>query len=354
MKVVHIIGKLNPGGVETWLKDLSKFQGDKMHIIVHKSGKGFYDDIVRENGAHLRLIKLNGNRLGFYYELYKYLKFNGIGIMHSHVNLASTLMLLVAWLAGVKGRIAHCHNDKRSEYKKLNLTKRLYYKFMKIGLLIFANRRIAVSESCSNSMFYEFSDVEIIPCGLSFTDPLATTNRGDLGLKESDRVIVHVGRFVKQKNHLYIIRLLKVLDDRNTKLLLIGEGPLKDDVIREVNKLGLQDQVLFLGVRKDVHSILKNIANIFVLPSKFEGLGLVAIEAQYFNVPTIVSDNVPKDVAISNYVTFLSLDNINSWVNEIVTYSCVGNDKLLYESYKQFTIEYNNIKLEKIYQEFDS
>lgn len=353
MKTAHIIGKLSAGGVETWLKDLSSYQKHEMHILVQKPGVGFYDNIVIGNGSTVELINIENGFLCYIYQLFSYFKKNKIKVVHSHVNLSSAWILLIALLSGVKVRVAHCHNDKRKDQKSSSSIKVLYYKAMKCLLHFVASHKIAVSQECASSMFYDRAIVNILPCGLSF-ERKGCLYREDLSIGHNDFVITHIGRFVEQKNHLFLVDLIDELKESPIKLLLVGDGNTLPDIKRLVSERNLDCKVMFLGLRDDVNDILHDLTDLFVLPSLFEGLGLVAIEAQYNKVVTIVSENVPKAVDVSNRIKYLPLDDIDSWVSEIK--ALIDNrpekkDFFIKENIKFFTIKYNNSILNEIYNE---
>ncbi|MND83866.1 putative glycosyltransferase EpsF [compost metagenome] len=351
MKAVHIIGKLSAGGVETWLKDLSSYQKHDMHILVQKAGVGFYDNLIRGNGSTVELINIEDGFFYYTYKIFSYFIKNKIEVVHSHVNLSSAWILLIALLSGVKVRVAHCHNDKRKDQKSSSLIKVIYYKTMKCLLHFVASHKIAVSQECASSMFYDRAKVKILPCGLSF-ERKGRLYREDLSIGTNDFVITHVGRFVEQKNHLFLVDLIYELKESPIKLLLVGDGNTQPDIKRIVSEKNLDCKVIFLGLRDDVNDILHDLTDLFVLPSLFEGLGLVAIEAQYNKVVTIVSENVPKAVDVSNRVKHLPLDDFDSWVSEIkklIDNRPEKKDFFIKENIKLFTIEYNNSVLDEIY-----
>lgn len=129
-------------------------------------------------------------------------------------------------------------------------------------------------------------------------------------------VIGNVGRFTAQKNHKFIIELFKryALINKNAILVLVGEGKLKKKILKKVKKAGIQDKVLFLGIRKDVPYLLQGF-DMFLFPSRFEGLGLSVVEAQIAGLHCIVSDNVPKEANITNYKPISLKDHVNVWIN---------------------------------------
>jgi glycosyltransferase EpsF len=152
-----------------------------------------------------------------------------------------------------------------------------------------------------------------------FSDVGQYSNTLDGVQYDGKKIILHIGRFVEAKNHKALISIFQeyVQKDNNALLLLVGEGELKEDVIRVVESFGLQKNVKFLGVRADIPQLLA-LSDVFVLPSKFEGLPVTLIEAQAMNVPCVVSDNVKNGVDCGlNLISFIALDDPAAWIDAI-------------------------------------
>lgn len=353
MKIAHIIKSLNPGGVETWLKDyVSNEYKDELYFFLQTDDSSFYEKCIRDNGGKIIKFKLS-NIIKYTLHLYKNFRCNKIEVVHSHVNLSSGWILFIAFLAGVKIRVAQCHNDKRVEYKKHSIKRKLYYSCMKMLVHIFANRKISVSQECVGSMFYEHAHVNIIPCGLGFKKRMELS-KVIFHFNNDDIVLCQVGRMVEQKNHEFMIRVLAALPNCY-KLIIIGDGKLKLKLSELVSDLSLTDRVLFCGLRDDVFDIMSDVADILVMPSRFEGLGLVAIEAQVAGLFSLVSDQVPKKVKISDYIEFLSindLSDVNVWRDKIE--SIVSNNLHVKLNRKfdnsEFTIQTNIKRIESVYR----
>lgn len=353
MKVAHIIKSLNPGGVETWLKDYVIHGGnDDIYIFLQELNDSFYESDIKKSGGTVCKLSLNNI---FLYSISLFLNFkkHNIEVVHSHVNLSSGWILFIAFLAGVKIRVAQCHNDKRVEYKKHSIKRKLYYSCMKMLVHLFANRKISVSQECVGSMFYEHANVNIIPCGLGFKKRMELS-KVIFHFNNDDIVLCQVGRMVEQKNHEFMIRVLAALPNCY-KLIIIGDGKLKLKLSGLVSDLRLTDRVLFCGLRDDVFDIMSDVADILVMPSRFEGLGLVAIEAQVAGLFSLVSDQVPKKVKISDYIEFLSindLSDVNIWRDKIE--SIVSNNLHVKLNRKfdnsEFTIQTNIKRIESVYR----
>ena len=122
-------------------------------------------------------------------------------------------------------------------------------------------------------------------------------------------IIGHVGSFWKIKNQTFLVDIFqKVLQKYpQSRLVLVGEGELKNDVKQKVQQLNLQNEVLFLGSRSDVPDLLKAF-DVFVFPSLGEGLSVAMLEAQCAGLPCVVSDTIPKEVEMTDLITYLSLN----------------------------------------------
>lgn len=328
-KVVHVLGKMDAGGVETWLVNLLKNTDSnqvKHEFLLQKSGKGFYDDEILREGAEIHYCLNHSNLFIYAFRLFRAFKKIKPDVVHSHVHAFSGLVLFVAFLAGVKIRISHCHSDTRNKEKKSSLARRLYIGLMKKLILCFATDNLAVSEKAAECLYgldwQVQKNISIMPCGIDtskFDPKFKDLNlRGKLGIPNDAFVIGHVGRFVEAKNHEFLIDVFDSVSKKNPKayLVLIGEGPLFFEIKEKVQRLGLNDRVLFLGLRKDVPRIMLSVFDIFVFPSLWEGLGLVAVEAQIGGLKVLLSSNIPAEVDIGN-AEFIYTYDIPSWCNKI-------------------------------------
>jgi len=151
-----------------------------------------------------------------------------------------------------------------------------------------------------------------------FDPEVRETVRKELGI-EDKFVIGHIGRFVYQKNHDFLIDIFSEVYKRNDNavLLLIGEGALLDDVKAKVHKLALDDVVYFLGARQDANRLYQAF-DVFCLPSRYEGLPVVGVEAQIAGLPCVFSSAITKETKFTDYLTFVDLkQSILDWA-EIV------------------------------------
>ena len=131
-------------------------------------------------------------------------------------------------------------------------------------------------------------------------------------------VIGHVGRFSKEKNHDYLIDIFFEIQkkDNRYKLLLLGDGALKDSLKLKAEKSGLSDSVVFTGNVSNVQDYMQAM-DLFVLPSEYEGLGIVGIEAQACGLPCVFSTGVPEEAKLTENVKFVPLEDKDKWVATI-------------------------------------
>ena len=279
--------------------------------------------------------------------------------MHSHINTLSVFPLRAAKKAGVPVRIAHSHSTTNKKEKKKNMMKMLLRPFSKK----YATNYFACTEHAGRWLFgnkeYDNGNVYILNNAIDldkfkYNEKIRIKKRKELNIENDTLVIGHIGRFVAQKNHTFLIDIFNELHKKkkNSILLLIGQGPLIDEIKQKVEMLGLSDSVKFLGQRDDVNE-LYNVMDLFLFPSLYEGLGMVLIEAQANGLSCIASTEVPRIVKISKDVSFLELrSSINIWRDEII--KMIGKKNLVDINIlieKGYDIKNESIKLIKKYKE---
>ena len=154
--------------------------------------------------------------------------------------------------------------------------------------------------------------------------------RKQLGIGNDMFVVGHIGRFSKEKNHQFILKVFyEIIKVRsNAVLLLIGSGEEEDKVKDLAVELGIQNKVFFLGNREDIPELL-NCMDVFFFPSLYEGLGIVLVEAQAAGVPCVVSSTVPDEVMLTKKIEKVDLNlPINEWVNKIIYPQKISNDNV--------------------------
>lgn len=162
---------------------------------------------------------------------------------------------------------------------------------------------------------------------------------------------MHVGRFAYQKNHNFLLDVFKSVSEENekVKLLLIGIGELEEQIRNKVEQYDLSNKVLFLGKREDVNCIMQA-ADIFAFPSRFEGFGIVLIEAQAAGLKCIVSNEIPAIAKITNNILFLPFEK-KIWVEKIQEYNSGYTRKNMSEVMEKAGFDMKTLvrKIEDIY-----
>lgn len=322
-KVAHIFKSLSAGGIEKWLTDVAKVNDDnklfQMDFLLQNTDEGFFEPIVKSTSTEIYKLNLKKGYFKYLLDLYNHFKNNNYDVVHSHVHHFSGLIMLVAFLAGVKIRVTHSHNDKREEYKKVSFLKKGYFSLCKILIVIFSNRNIAVSDNAAKSLFpYSLNKVVILPCGLKLDLENKNTSKKD---SDDEIIIGHIGSFSPQKNHKFICELARDLDAKFPglyKFHLVGQGKLYTEIQSIISSLRLEHCVKLLGLRNDVKSLIMNEFDIVILPSFHEGLAMVALETQYYGKPLIVSDKLSKQHTFSNYIEYASINDTSGFIEKII------------------------------------
>lgn len=257
-----------------------------------------------------------------YQKLAKYLKFlkrlfreKKYRIVHSNINTLSIFPLYAAKKVGVPVRIAHSHSTSNPREWKKNLIKNALRPFSKV----WATDYFACSELAGRYLFgnkaFDKGEVKIIRNAIDVEkfkfDPEARKKlRKEIGIADDDFVIGHIGRFVEQKNHRFLIDVFAEVKkkEEKAKLVLVGQGPLREEIEQKVKDLGLEKDVCFLGQRSDTNK-LYSVFDVFCLPSLYEGLPVVGVEAQANGVSCVFSDRITKETVVNKNVELIDIDN---------------------------------------------
>lgn len=322
MKVLHVsCNGLGIGGVQAVIMNICEHNPDiKYDILLFTNEKRFYDDRFKQLGGNIfRIPRYEGTnrfrrRIDYYirffrifFGTYKLVKNKNYDAIHCHNDLESGICNLAAYFAGVKVRISHAHISNNLFPK--NIIAYLYRRILQILMNLTSNIKIGCSEQAFVNVFGEKqlnkSGSYIIP------NPIDLKKFTKSEIRKCNKTvfnIIHVGRYDENKNQLFIIDLLPYMleETRNIKLKLIGQGDeYKNLLLKRIKELNILTYVDLLPADTDVKAIL-NSADLFILPSKSEGYGIVLLEAQAMEVPCLVSDTVPK-IVDCGLCKFLSL-----------------------------------------------
>lgn len=327
IRIAQIIGKWVGGGVEAVVMnyyrhiDRNKIQFD---FICDSDSTNIPYDEIKKLGGRVILVPPYQEVFKYQKELIKIFKENKYTIVHSHINTLSVFPLRAAKCAGVPVRIAHSHSATNKKEFKKNLLKQALRPFSKV----YATDYLCCSELAGRWLFgnkeYDKGNVYLLNNAIDldkfkYDEKLRKEKRKELKIKDSTLVIGHIGRFVEQKNHEFIIDVFNEVHKKNSNslLLLAGQGPLMEEIKEKVNNLGLDNCVKFLGQRNDVNELYQAF-DIFLLPSLYEGLGMVLIEGQVSGLPCIASKEVPSIVKINDNFRYVGIDeDVSVWIEAI-------------------------------------
>lgn len=277
------------------------------------------------------------------------LKDGAYDAVHIHGDVAYKLLVysVASRLAGMKTIILHSHasgtdGNHRGLKEKLHKGSRRFLKWMGTDF-------VSCSDLASDWMFPNVrkSKITVIHNGVDLDqfrfDPTArTAMRKEWGLEDAF-VLGHVGRFEYQKNHAYLVKVFGEVKRHlpEAKLFLVGEGTLQEDIRQKVQTLGLENDVIFAGLSNEVPKLLSGF-DVFVLPSHFEGLPIVGVEAQAAGLPVVFADTITKEAQLTESVAYLSIEeqNLPAWEGAICRWKDAER-KDPYESLKaqQFSLE---------------
>lgn len=358
-KIVHVLGAMDVGGTETWLMSVLRSTNPiefKHEFIVHRSKNAYFDEELISLGSK-KYVCQPDNIFKYSINLFKTLKKIRPHVVHSHVSSFSGIVLAISWLAGVKIRISHSHNDQRMLNKKESLIRKGYFSIMDLLLKVFSTTNISASENAAISLYgvdwHNHPNNKIIFCGIDYDKFKNASSSIDyhnvLNIPRDSIVLGHVGSFTYQKNHQFLLKIFsKLLElDKKYYLVLLGDGVLKPQIQTLATDLNIDSNVRFMGNRSDVPEIMNSLFDIFLFPSYFEGLGLAAVEAQMTGLPVLASDCVPFEADCGS-MTFLEL-NEETWIRSVrnCKKNRLSNNKC---DFGRFSLENNINQLKLIYE----
>lgn len=310
LRVLQVIGKMDRAGAETMLMniyrniDRTKLQFD---FLVFTTEKADYDDEIESLGGkifHLPAFK-GYNYFSIRKELKKFFKEHEYTIVHGHIGSLAPVYLKFAKKHGGYA-IVHSHAMDSNR-----ILEKIIYKIFTYRVRYVADYFMACSRQAGIDRFgeeiYNSNNFTIVNNGID-SELYKYTIERHLRLKQKfnmhDKTVYgHIGRFMNQKNHAFLIEVFKFIveKDKNSVLIMIGKGEEEESIKKAVNKLGIQENVQFWGVRTDIPDML-NMMDVFIFPSFYEGLSVVGVEAQAAGLPCFFSEGIVKDSIITKNV----------------------------------------------------
>ncbi len=323
----------------------------KIDFAVFEDVSSVYKEEILKNGDKIHVMPSIKNLPNYLNKIKSIYSENNYDIVHCNITNLAPPYLYYAKKMGVKTRILHSHATKSSDVKwkeiRNNLITPLALKYSNTyyscsilaGQYLFKNREFAVVNNALDlNRFY-------------FDKEVRQKVRNEMSVDDKF-IIGTVGRLVHQKNPFFALDVYKEVlkKDKNVKYLWIGAGPLEKEVKEYAKKIGIYNDMMFLGSRDDVTKLYQAI-DVMLLPSKYEGLPVVGVEAQAVGLPLVLADTITTEMKIINEVDYLSLEeNKEKWAVEILKYkNFERKDKRQEIINGGYEIKTQAKKLEKLY-----
>lgn len=322
-KVLIILGEpIVNGGQESFIinmynnMDLNKIQFDILTPFYCENND--FIKQVKNNGGNVIIKNYSfekNRKKNFKKCINEYLKKNHYNIVHIQSGSIYSLMSAskICYYNGIKHIIVHSHCGGFKNIKYLIIKILSKHNMNKYPTEYWACSKLAAEWKFPRNIIkrkkFKVMKNAIDTTKIYYSEKLRKEARGKLNIKKNQHIIGHIGRFSIQKNHNFLIEIFNEISkkDDNAILLLIGSGELEKEIRKKVELLNLNHKVKFLGIRNDINELL-NAMDIFLLPSFFEGLPVVGVEAQATGLMVVTSDNVTKELPIQDLVEYCKLE----------------------------------------------
>ncbi len=321
IRVLLVVGKLHRAGQETTIMNIYRAidrEQIQFDFLVHTRKRCEYDPEVEALGGRIfHVEKMQTGPLRYIRAIRDLVREQGFDAVHLHTaHAAGGVVLLAAKLGGARVRIAHSDNNMAE-------LPWLHY-LLRPMLRRYATHRFACSRQAGQWMFGPRAEFRVLKNTIdttrfAFSQETRARKREELDLGDC-LTLGHVGRFVKQKNHPFLLEVFAAVRKRapNARLVLIGDGEDIEAVRARSKQLGVSEGMVFLGSRPDVNELMQAM-DVFVFPSLFEGFGNVVIEAQATGLPCVVADTLSRETDATGLVQYLPLtDSADHWAGVIL------------------------------------
>jgi glycosyltransferase involved in cell wall biosynthesis len=326
IRVAIVVGKMNSGGKKNLIMEYyrhierEKFQFD---FICDADSEAIPEEEIEKLGGHIYKIRPYQHIFGNMADIYTLCKKNRYPIIHAYNSTMNVFPMFIAKMAGVPVRISESLSMAHEGDWKTPLKKML-----RPMSKWFANYYMSCGEDCGRwqfgEKFYNEGKVDVFKTVINtefngFNEKLREQTRKSFGW-EDKIVIGHIGRFTPQKNSIRVIEIFAAIAHKNSNavLCLIGDGELKEDMLVQIDKFGIGEQVRYLGRREDIQQFY-NAMDAFLLPSLYEGLPVVGLEAESCGLPMFFSTEITREANACKLGHFISLDESSeTWAVEIL------------------------------------
>lgn len=323
VRVCHVVSGLKSGGVESMILNYcSLLEQNKydFHILYqHEPSKKNVDEFEKINFKLCRIPSKIKHPIKNFTATYKYLKNNNIDVVHCHMTLMNFIPLVAARLLKIKVRICHSHN---SDVRKKNIIVKFVEKILKKLCINNSTNLVSCGEDAGKYM-YGNRKFEILYNALDldkfkYNEDVRNSIRKKYNIDDNCILIGHIGRFTEQKNHKFIVDIISSMNNKkmNIKFMLLGDGELREEIEQLVFDKNIQENVIFTGIVPNSNEYYSAF-DLFILPSLWEGLPVVGVEAQAAGLLCIFSNNIDKNVEVVQENVLLIENQLDLWCDKI-------------------------------------
>lgn len=324
VKVLYVNGSLmDRGGISSFMMNCYlNIDPEKVKIdfAVLDFGSGQRnEEIYKRGGKIFNIVPKSKNLILHINQLKEIMAKGHYDIVHSQADAANALVLKIAKKENVAVRISHSHN---SAYLTTNKIRIALNEIQRKLIPQYATALWACSDLAGRWLYGKRS-FQVIHNGIdlmqySFNSDTRYEKRNEIGIEQNGFAVIHVGKFDRQKNHIFILQVADMLRkmDPSIKVFLIGTGPQFEEIKDMAHNKSLSN-LYFLGQRNDISQLI-NAFDCFILPSLFEGLSVAGVEAQANGIYCLFSDTITKEMKINENVEFLPIDDVQLWAERIV------------------------------------
>lgn len=320
VRMIHIVGSMSPSGIGNFIMnvyrniDRSKVQFD---FIVHEHRDVSFDEEIEALGGRLFYVTRKAvSPLKNFSEIYHVIRQGRYRIVFRHTDTSAVAVdLLAAKLGGAKVRIAHSHSTSTPNVRM--------HKIFQPMLNALCTRRFACSEA-AGKWLYGNKPYDVVINAIRMED-FAYNKRMRERMRGKERLagfltIGHIGNLLPVKNHLFMLDIMAELVKKHpdARMIFVGDGAMREQIEEKRRLLGLEESVILLGVRTDTGALLQAM-DVFLFPSRYEGLPIAMVEAQCSGLPSLVSDVITTDVDVTPLVERMSLERpAQEWADRIL------------------------------------
>ena len=354
-RLLCIVDSMNVGGAETFMMKLYRqFDREKYQLDFIVSERGAYALEIEALGGKIHVVPPRTKQcFQAFKEIKKIVKENNYKYILKLASSPKAVFDLSAAKAGgaeiMSVRSCNASTDE-------SFIKRLFDFICRPFFRKIISVKIAPSDLAAKYTFgkkaYRRGEVHILHNALdlnvySFDEQTRNHIRKEFSISDNVRVIGHVGRFSKQKNHTFLLDIFSEIHKKNpdTVLMLVGKGELEDKIKEKIKALNLEDNVIFTGVRSDIPALLSAM-DVFVFPSFYEGMPNTVIEAQATGLPCLIADTITKEANVTGLVRYMPLKAPEEWAKEAL--NMISDTRM---QTKKIMIE-NGYDIESVSKEF--